>query len=129
MIGLSSWLEVKRQLVELTALDRDALHIYFAVLIQSVTVWLTRWRYSDIMALIPLVALECLNEFADLRYEVWPPADRGLQWSASVHDVINTLVIPVAIMLVVRRHDARAARLAGVRGESQDHDHGGGEQG
>ncbi len=100
MPSLAWWLDVKRDLVELTALDRDALHIYAAVAIQLATVWLMRLRLSDWRALIPLVVLELLNEFADLRYEIWPPADRGMQWWASMHDIVNTFAVPVLLMFV-----------------------------
>lgn len=104
MPNLAWWLDVKRDLVELTALDRDALHIYAAILILFATVWLCRLNLSDWRGLIPLVVLELLNEFADLRYEIWPPADRGMQWWASAHDIVNTFAVPVLLILVARRY-------------------------
>lgn len=105
----SGWLEIKRQIVEITALERDALHIYAGIALQLGAAWLLRWRLSEWRTLIPLLAAELLNEAADLYYEIWPTVDRGLQWSASLHDVFNTLAVPVLIVLIVRRRDARSA--------------------
>lgn len=107
MPDFSWWLAWKLKIVELGGLDRDALHIYSAVIIQLATSWLLRWRLREWRTLLPLLLFELANEAVDLFYEVWPPADRGLQWWASVHDVLNTLAMPVVLVLLARGISAR----------------------
>lgn len=108
-MDFSWWLHVKRDLVVLTALDRDALHIYAAVMIQLSTAAVLRRRPDDWLTFAPLAVLELANEAVDLVYEVWPPADRGMQWWASAHDIANTLAMPLLIALLVRRLRPRLA--------------------
>ncbi len=38
-----------------------------------------------------------------------PPEARGLQWMLSAHDVVNTLAMPLVIIVLLRLHSARSA--------------------
>lgn len=106
-MDVSWWLDVKRALVTVTSLERDALHIYAALAIVLATAATTRWRLREWRVLVPLIVLEATNEAADLIYEIWPPADRAMQYWASVHDFVNTMAVPVIVVLIARRLSLR----------------------
>lgn len=94
-------------MAHLTALDRDALHIYAAVAVQILTAAIFRIPLASYKPLFPLLAFELANETVDLAYEIWPADDRHLQWWAATHDLWNTFAIPILVMFVARHVGAR----------------------
>ncbi|MES2753564.1 MAG: hypothetical protein V4659_02755 [Pseudomonadota bacterium] len=112
MPDLTWWLEIKRQMVDLTTLERDAWHIYLGVAIQLATAAVLRWRLTEWRTLLPLVVLECANEAVDFFGEPWL-TQRAMQATGAVHDLINTFVMPIVILFIARAlqrspHDQRS---------------------
>jgi hypothetical protein len=80
--------------VSVLPLTKDAIHIYvgFLCLLGSVIVW--RRKLSSWWALLPGFLLSLLMEYFDLR--------DGFGWAASLHDIINTNLMPLVLVLLAR---------------------------
>lgn len=108
MPATMDWLVLKRELGVLTGLDRDALHIYAAVAIQGGTALLLRRKLGDWLPWLAVAAIALLNEGADIYSDVWP--DRALQASKTIHDLVNTMIMPTALMILSRVRPAFIGR-------------------
>jgi hypothetical protein len=84
-------------------LERDALHIYVGIFIMLLTAAVTRWRLDQWRVLVPVLVLALANEAADLLYDPWLGEDLARQWGESVRDMINSLAVPILLLLIVRR--------------------------
>lgn len=93
------WQGVKETIAVWTGLDRDALHIYVALLVQIGAALLVRKRVSHWLPWIAVLAFAVGNEWLDTYGD-------GLaeQWEldASLHDLWNTLLLPTLLLLFVR---------------------------
>jgi len=80
--------------VSVLPLTKDAIHIYvgFLCLLGSLIVW--RRKLSSWWALLPGFLLSLLMEYFDLR--------DGFGWPASLHDVVNTNLLPLVLVLLAR---------------------------
>lgn len=96
------WLGLKLDLVAVTGLDKDALHIYAAVLVQTAVALITRTGFRSVLPWLAVAAVEGTNEWADMYFEVWP--DRTLQLSRGIHDIVNTMIMPTFLLLFARLH-------------------------
>lgn len=94
------WLTLKSHLVEVTSLEKDALHIYAALLLQLGAAVLLRRTLAHWLPWIVVLAAELANEYYDLRAEVWP--DRKLQYARTAHDVLNTMLLPTLLLILAR---------------------------
>ena len=94
------WLQIKTYVAELTV-SKDALHIYAALFIQVATALAVRVPLSSIIPWSAVLALELVNEGLDLLFEKEPYIHRW-QIEGSIHDLINTMILPTILMLLVR---------------------------
>lgn len=94
------WIALKLDLATSTGLDRDALHIYAAVIVQMLVAVVTRRSLGDAIPWLIVAGVSIANEWADLRYETWP--DRSLQHAGAIHDLVNTIMLPTVLLLGVR---------------------------
>ena len=94
-----SWVELKDALELTTGLSEDALHIYAALLIQVAAAFLTRRSLAHPLPWATVLGLALVNEWAD----IWNDAIHE-QWEtrATVHDVVNTMVLPTLLLLLAR---------------------------
>jgi hypothetical protein len=95
------WIGLKDELARML-LEKDALHIYAAVLIQLVV---ARWTGRTLGHLLPwnaVLAIELLNEIVDLARGGEP---RLMPWQivSGVHDIINTMALPTLLLILCRR--------------------------
>lgn len=104
------WLTLKSQLVEVTRLDKDALHIYAALLLQLGAAVLSRRTLAHWLPWIVVLAAELANEWYDVNAEIWP--ERDLQFARAAHDVVNTMLLPTLLMVLARVRP----QLFGARG-------------
>lgn len=84
-------------LVYATGLEKDALHIYAGVSIYLLCLLIFR-RYtvrSGVLALLITTAIALMAEVLDLRYTFM--ANGQLNWAASLHDLINTCLLPYTL--------------------------------
>jgi len=92
---MSDYQHVKLSIVNNLGLAKDGLHIYVGVLAFFASVLILRRSARSFAALIPVLAVALFAEAADLR--------DGAPWAASLHDVWNTMLIPLALVLLARR--------------------------
>lgn len=96
------WLGIKLHVSQITALERDALHIYAAVFIQCAVALLVRRPLSHPLPWFAVLFAGLVNEWADLTFEIWPEGDRDRQWAESARDLVNTILLPTALLLAAR---------------------------
>jgi hypothetical protein len=97
---LTQYQEFKLIVVELTGLSKDAIHIYVGLFIFFATVTILKKGKFDSSALIPVFIVALLMEIIDLigNYQMMD----SMYWGNSIHDLVNTLFWPLAIILLAR---------------------------
>ncbi|MFL6196940.1 MAG: hypothetical protein ACJ75H_22335 [Thermoanaerobaculia bacterium] len=75
-------------------LTKDAIHIYIGFLCLLTALIVFRRRLSSYQALIPGLLVSVTMEVFDLR--------DGYGWSASVHDLVNTNLMPFVVVTLAR---------------------------
>lgn len=106
------WLDLKTNLTDAIGLSRDALHLLTGVGVQTLLVLVFRSWFGAFWPLVPIALLGLGNEWLDLTEEVWPGDDRALQWWESAKDMVMTLLLPVAIVMLARMAPERFNRPA-----------------
>ena len=95
------WLSLKNEAVRLF-LEKDALHIYAALLIQVVAAKLSRQSLGHTLPWLWVLTLELINEVLDLGRGM-EPVVRPWQVVSGVHDMINTMILPTILLVLCRR--------------------------
>jgi hypothetical protein len=88
---------LKMGLIYVTGLEKDALHIYAGISIYLLSLLILR-RYtvrSGVLALLITTLIALMAEVLDLRYTLM--ARGQLHWAASLHDLINTCLLPYTL--------------------------------
>jgi len=96
-----NWIGVKALVAEWTV-EEDALHIYLAFLVQIGAAALLRRSLGSWLPWAAVFVLELVNEFLD----IWLGGEPDLhawQISGGVHDLINTMLLPTALLILCRR--------------------------
>lgn len=102
---MSAFQEFKLAIVSATGLSKDALHIYVGLLVFFGVVVLLRRRVGSPGPWLAALCVAAALEVMDMRDSF---ASMGRwDWAASLHDVVNTLFWPTAILLL-----ARSGRIA-----------------
>ena len=112
--------ERKATLVELSGLDKDALHIYFGLALFLLIRLLWRWRGGWVVAWLAVLAMAVGGEWLDITREM---GDSTIQPDAAHwHDVWNTIFWPTVLMLVGRwlQPEARPAADAPAEMSGED---------
>lgn len=92
---------VKLAIMANTGLGRDALHIYFGLTALIISVLVLRKSIKSFVPWLVVFALAIAGELLDMRDDL---ASRGhWRWSASLHDIWNTLFWPTVILILARR--------------------------
>lgn len=90
---------VKAAIAAWTELERDALHIYAAILIQISSAALLRRSLASRWPWLTVLAFALANEWFDMHLD-------GLveEWekNAALHDLWNTMLTPTLLLLVAR---------------------------
>lgn len=107
------WIAAKLWLVDVTGLEKDALHIYAGVGAQLLAARLFARRLGSPWPLVAVLLLTLANEAYDLVFEVWPEVDRARQWRLGLHDLLNTLAVPSLLFALARRPRPPASSLPG----------------
>ncbi len=94
------WLSLKSSLADLTV-HKDALHIYAALVVQVAAALLTRRPLSSMIPWLAVFAAELANEALDLLFEKEPYIHQW-QVDGSIHDLLNTMVLPTVLLLLAR---------------------------
>ena len=82
-------------------LEKDALHIYAALLIQVVAAKLSRRSLGHLLPWLAVLGLELVNEVFDILRGGEP---RLMPWQvvSAAHDIINTMILPTVLLLLAR---------------------------
>ena len=98
------WVGLKT-FAESSGLAKDALHIYFAFLIQIGAAFALRLPLSSWKPWLMVLGIELVNELLDIvltddfMFQTW-------QLEAARHDVLNTMILPTALLFLCR-HSSR----------------------
>lgn len=98
---MSFYQSLKPVILELLGLTRDAVHIHVGFFCLVLVLLFTQKKANSWFVLLPGFLVSLMMEFMDL----WDDyhARHVLNFMASLHDLINTNLIPVVIVLLVRR--------------------------
>lgn len=94
------WVALKDQIELVTGLPEDALHIYFGVLIQLTAALLLRRPIAGLLPWIVVLFFLLVNEWIDLTVTGVPP--EPWQIEGSLWDIVNTMLLPSALLLIAR---------------------------
>lgn len=94
------WYQIKVSVETFTGLDMDALHVHIGILAQLATALILRRSVGSPWPWLIVLGAALANEWSDLTYEIWP--DRDYQYSESVRDVWNTMLMPTLLLILSR---------------------------
>jgi uncharacterized membrane-anchored protein len=93
------WQQIKDVIEAWTGLERDALHIYAALLVQVAAALVLRRTLAHWLPWLAVLLLAVANEISDALddrlVEAW-------EIQAGLHDLWNTMLLPSLVMLLVR---------------------------
>jgi hypothetical protein len=96
-----SWYQaLKPVLLELLGLTKDAIHIHVGFFSLVLVLIVSKLKLSSWKILIPGFCLSLLMEIHDLRDDY--VYGEALHFSASLHDLINTNLIPLVLVLMAK---------------------------
>jgi hypothetical protein len=98
--AMTSWHEGKLFIEHTIAINHDALHVIVGVLLWVALGLVVRRPLSSWYPWLWLLAFILWNETVDLWVERWP--NPGQQYGEGAKDVLLTILLPAALMLVVR---------------------------
>lgn len=105
------WLyDFKLVAVDLSGLAKDALHIYVALIVYAASCVLFGWKTWQWRTLVPVLLVALANEANDILFNLEIEKDPYI-WS-SVHDMVNTMVLPVLLLALSRWTEIFARPLA-----------------
>lgn len=90
----SNYQLLKLWLLAALPLTKDAIHVYIGFLCLLVALVVLRRRLTSYWALVPGIVVSVTMEIFDLR--------DGYGWTASVHDLINTNLMPFVLVTLAR---------------------------
>ena len=100
--GLGQWWYATKTVAEhALGFSNDALHVLAGVVLQLALARLMTVSIGQMTPWLGVLALELLNEWSDLSFEIWP--DPAMQWGESVKDVLLTMALPSILLIVSRR--------------------------
>lgn len=83
-----------------SGLERDALHIHFALLAYILAMIVFRQSRRSRLPWLVVLAIEVLNELFDMRHQQLSGSPLG--WDESLKDLWNTMLWPTVLLLVGR---------------------------
>jgi diacylglycerol kinase len=96
------WYQLKLFVQHASGFSMDALHVVAGVVLQLVIAFVCRTSVARPLPLLAVLGLELVNEASDFRVERWP--DSAMQFGESAKDIVLTLLVPVLLFLIARRH-------------------------
>ena len=86
---------LKLNIINILELPKDSIHMHVGLAVFFLAVVLWKKGRVELVCLIPVILTACLMEALDLRDNF--NSLGHMNWSASVHDLINTVFWPVII--------------------------------
>jgi hypothetical protein len=91
---------LKLDIVGLTGLSKDALHVYVGIGVWLLAAALLRRSISTLRPWLAVLLVACAIEGFDA-FDDWVDLGRW-RWRASLHDVVNTMLWPTVLALLAR---------------------------
>ena len=104
-----SYQGLKLRVLSIVPLAKDAIHVYIGFGCYAATLLLFRLPLGSGRALIPGFLVSLAMEYVDLRDNL--RAHGRLLWADSLKDIVNTNLIPLAIVLLARLRAASHRRV------------------
>ena len=102
----TTWLqEAKGWLVSHVGLEKDALHVYFALILLFGSVWWFNWSLKSWKPSLLIAVVMLIGEAWDIRDGLMTSVPLEVSIPYSVHDIWNTMFWPLTIMLLARFTD------------------------
>ncbi len=98
--AMDRWHQGKLFIEHSLSVEHDALHVLVGVLVWVVLAIVLRKPLSAWRPLLWLFAIILWNEAVDLWVEQWP--DPGQQYGEGAKDLILTIIVPLAMMWLIR---------------------------
>jgi hypothetical protein len=96
----SAFQTVKLALVSVTGLSKDCLHVYVGLGVYLLVVLLVRTRFRSLVPWLGVLSVALLGEALDMKDDI---SSLGYwRWSASLHDIINTIFWPSVFVVLAR---------------------------
>ncbi|MBN2366608.1 MAG: hypothetical protein EH225_11925 [Calditrichaeota bacterium] len=89
---------IKRELLELTMLSKDAIHIYIGMVVFLSWNILFKKSFNSLKALIPVFSVALILEIFDIRDNYMSTGSMHI--TASLHDIINTCFWPFVLVIL-----------------------------
>lgn len=100
---MSEYQNAKLIILSILEISKDAIHIHVGLFVFFAAVVLWRKGSVDALCLIPVVIIASLMESLDLRDDYTYQGSVSMAaLTASVHDLINTMLWPVVIVVLAR---------------------------
>ena len=117
LAGALDWVETyqaaKTLVVDGTGLTKDALHLWFALLIQFGVAQVCRRRLASLWPVLAVIAAETANELFDYNHYWLQGPDPMAGWLVdTVKDVLSTMAMPLVLFVLAR---FRPDRLIGLQ--------------
>ena len=111
---MSDYQNAKLIILSILEISKDAIHIHIGLIVFFAAVVLWRKGSIDVRCLIPVVVVASLMEMLDLRdLYIQSGSLHIAAFTASVHDLLNTLFWPVVIVALAwmrKLNDHRTGR-------------------
>ena len=91
---------IKLIILSLVGLSKDAIHIYIGLLCFFILLIVFKKPIDSWQLLIPVLIVSVAMESLDLRDDLLSLG--YFRWSASLHDIVNTMFWPLAIVLLFK---------------------------
>lgn len=97
---LHGYTDFKDLIVSVTHLSKDAIHIYIGFICLLASVVILRRSLTSYRVLVPGGIISCAIEVLDWVDGYW--FFSGILWRSSLHDLVNTNLIPVLLVTLAR---------------------------
>ena len=99
-VAAGQWFDVKMFVERSSAFSDDVLHVVAGVFLQLIAAALLRASVARWLPWLIVLALEMLNEWSDFHVDRWP--DLGMQLGESTKDIVLTMTLPTALLVISR---------------------------
>ncbi|MES2442303.1 MAG: hypothetical protein V4574_05690 [Pseudomonadota bacterium] len=107
----TTWLQIaKIWLMGHVGLEKDALHVYFALTLLFGSILLFRWTIRSWKPQVLILLFSLAGEAWDIRDGLMTRVPLVVSLPASIHDIWNTMFWPLAILLLASFTDLFGAR-------------------
>ena len=97
----STYQSLKIVISNVIDLSKDAIHIHIGLVVFFMAAVLWKKGRIEFICLLPVIIIAALMELLDLHDDFI--ALGYMRWSASLHDIINTLFWPIIIVVLYRK--------------------------